>query len=85
MFQFHRIKTIAKTPGMIITTYQLPVYEKTLYGPVALLPLSNIPKIITSFLTRIIFLVNQRRAEIFLANPITVRLTLIIKTQNYAI
>jgi hypothetical protein len=70
---------------MIITTYQLPVYEKTLHGSVALLPLSNIQKIIASFLARIIFLVNQCRAEIFLANPITVRLTLIIKTQNYAI
>ena len=84
MFQFHRIKTIAKTPGMIISTYQFPVYEKTLHGSVALLPLSNIQKIIASFRTRTI-LVNQHRAEIFLANPITVRLTLIIKTQNYAI
>lgn len=84
MFQFHRIKTIAKTPGMIITTYQLPVYDKTPHGSVALPPLNNIQKTIASFLTRTI-LVNQRRAEIFLANPITVRLTLIIKTQNYAI
>jgi len=70
---------------MIITTYQLPVYEKTLHGSVTFSPTSTIQKTIASYLTRIIVLMNQRRAEIFLASPITVRLTLKIKTQNYAI